>query len=152
MIVYIYVYVGATFSVCLALSFSHCVHKSILYICSSIPSLIEDTGSGFSMSVLLCDISFDSFCLLIPQLRSLILPKVGARNWCSRPLLKLEWRTVTYDLPSRYTQISLPVENFKLSSRYHAWPISAMMVAHLIAPVSGDPTSRNSSLMGQNPV
>ena len=54
-------YVNATFSICPALSFSHCVHTSILYICVSILSLQIGSSvllSRFPIYALIYDIYF----------------------------------------------------------------------------------------------
>ena len=60
----------ATLCICLTLSFSLCVHKSVLYVCVSIAALQIDSSvpfSGFHIYVLICDICF-SLSNLFPHI------------------------------------------------------------------------------------
>ena len=54
------IHINATFPICLTLSFSHCVHSSVLYICASSPT--PQVGSSVPFLLIL------SICINIPYL------------------------------------------------------------------------------------
>ena len=58
------IYVNATFSICLTLSFLHCVPKFIVYICISIPSLLQGSSISFFQVPYVCGTQIFIFLFL----------------------------------------------------------------------------------------